>query len=326
MQRKLWKKVIKRAWYHDRNFCNCTPLDIGLGMIPVVSIIPIIGPIMAYYMHGKMSKLVIQAGGPPSLVAKMAGNIATDFLISLMPVLGTIFSWMFGASTCNAALFDTWLRKSVAKSNGSHSSPQVQQATMKTDLDRRKMQGNDTPTPPQTAAARSQPPANYAPASPYRQGIPSTSRAQHPIPAYIRPSPPSSNQFVSRQSPYVPASSFQETPFKPPRSPPNPPPHHQQHNYYNSHPNRPQPPASPYNPEMTRPHNTQPRFQASSPYSVQPYPTQVSHPTSRERYNHVHRRPVPNMPSYPAPNSLEMPSPPEDITYHGNGTNPFPDA
>ena len=110
-ERKLYKSIMKRAWYHDRNFCGCTPIDLGCGMISIVTIFPIIGAIIAYKMHYKMIKMCHQAGCPNKIKAKMVSNIGIDLAISLVPLLGVLFSWMKASSTRNAALFDTWIRK-----------------------------------------------------------------------------------------------------------------------------------------------------------------------------------------------------------------------
>lgn len=122
----IWKKIIKKAWYHDRNFCNCMPIDLGLGMIPIVSIIPMIGSLVAYAMHTNIVKLASKAGAPKKVQAKMYGNMLTDFLISLVPLLGVLFCWLNGCSTRNAAIFDTWLRKQTVAQLATAGHPQAQ--------------------------------------------------------------------------------------------------------------------------------------------------------------------------------------------------------
>lgn len=118
-QRKLWKAIMKRAWYHDRNFCGCSAFSMGCGMISILSIIPLIGSIIAYKMHYKMIKMCHQAGCPAKIEAIMVGNIGVDFAMTLVPLLGVLLSWMKASSTRNAALFDTWLREESDKHNTS---------------------------------------------------------------------------------------------------------------------------------------------------------------------------------------------------------------
>lgn len=113
-QRKLYKKIFRRAWYHDRNFCGCTPFSLGLGMIAIVSILPIIGAIITYKMHYKMIKMCNQAGCPAKLQAKMASNVGIDTAIALVPLLSVLFCWMNACSTRNFKLFDEWIRSEAA--------------------------------------------------------------------------------------------------------------------------------------------------------------------------------------------------------------------
>lgn len=116
-QRKLWKAIMKRAWYHDRNFCGCTAFSLGCGMISIVSVFPFVGSIIAYRMHYQMIKMCHKAGCPAKLEAIMVGNIGVDFAMTLIPLLGVLLSWMKASSTRNAALFDTWLREESEKHN-----------------------------------------------------------------------------------------------------------------------------------------------------------------------------------------------------------------
>lgn len=114
--KKVWKRIIDKAWAHDRCFCGCTGgIDLGLGQAPLISIIPIIGPIWMYVLHGRILSLADELQVPASLHAKMSANIGFDFLMALIPVLGAIFCWMNACSTRNAALVDTWLRQKAVK-------------------------------------------------------------------------------------------------------------------------------------------------------------------------------------------------------------------
>ncbi|KAA8915830.1 hypothetical protein TRICI_002040 [Trichomonascus ciferrii] len=111
-EKKIWKHIIRKAWVHDKSFLGGTYwLDIGLGSAPLVSLIPIIGPITMYVLHGRLVSLAEELRIPATLHAKMTANITFDFLMSLIPVLGAIFSWMNTCSVRNAALVDTHVRK-----------------------------------------------------------------------------------------------------------------------------------------------------------------------------------------------------------------------
>lgn len=65
-----------------------------------------------FAIHGRLVTIADQEFKlPTKLVAKMNGNIAFDLLISLPPIIGSLFSWLNGCSTRNAALLHTYLVK-----------------------------------------------------------------------------------------------------------------------------------------------------------------------------------------------------------------------
>lgn len=109
-QRKVWKRIISKAWFHDRCFLNIRGMDIGLGMCPLVDLIPVIGPMLMWTMHGRILRIADDLNVPASVQAKISANIFFDFLCSLIPVLGSLFAWMNACSTRNAALIDSYLR------------------------------------------------------------------------------------------------------------------------------------------------------------------------------------------------------------------------
>ncbi|PRT55828.1 hypothetical protein B9G98_03448 [Wickerhamiella sorbophila] len=194
VQRKLWKKVMKRAWYHDRNFCNCFPIDLGLGIIPIVTILPLIGPWICYTMHAELIKYAADAGCPKKTLAKMGGNVTFDFLISICPVLGSIFCWMNACSTKNAALFDTFMRNHAARQEDLVQHSTEVHDVFQQDHQRRMQQARsarDAGAAPQANGGQGQRP------QPQQQGIPKN-QVPKPQPAYTQTrrsnSPDRSNQ------------------------------------------------------------------------------------------------------------------------------------
>jgi hypothetical protein len=113
-EREAWKHVIKKAWTHDRCFFGWFWMDLGLGLAPIVSLIPIIGPLIMYVLHGRILSIAEELRIPATMHAKMASNILFDFLITLIPILGAIFSYINACSTRNAALVDTFLNQRQA--------------------------------------------------------------------------------------------------------------------------------------------------------------------------------------------------------------------
>lgn len=71
-----------------------------------------IGPLLMFAIHGRLVSIADQEFHlPPATIAKMHGNIGFDLLISLPPIIGSLFSWMNGCSTRNAAMVHTFLVK-----------------------------------------------------------------------------------------------------------------------------------------------------------------------------------------------------------------------
>ncbi|CDK28717.1 unnamed protein product [Kuraishia capsulata CBS 1993] len=111
---KLWKKIQKRAWLDDKCFMGCYPVDCGIGLGPLVILLPGIGSILMYLVHSKLIRMAqrgIDLDG--KTIAKMEANIAFDFLISLPPVIGSLLTWLNGCSTRNAAIVHTQLRRRI---------------------------------------------------------------------------------------------------------------------------------------------------------------------------------------------------------------------
>ncbi|KAH3673024.1 hypothetical protein WICMUC_003937 [Wickerhamomyces mucosus] len=113
---KAWKKIKKRAWLDDRNFFGCYPIDLGFGLAPLLSLLPVIGQILMWATHMRLITIATQQMHiPNSLQAKMHANIVFDILISLPPIIGSLFTWLNACSTRNAALVHTYIVKEELK-------------------------------------------------------------------------------------------------------------------------------------------------------------------------------------------------------------------
>ncbi|CUS22888.1 LAQU0S07e02410g1_1 [Lachancea quebecensis] len=115
-EKKLWKKLQNRAWKDDRCLCGCLWVNWGLGLAPVLSIIPTIGPIIMYMVHSKLISMADkELSLPADVLAKLHGNIVLDLLISLPPLLGTLLAWLNACSTRNCALIYNYMAKNAIK-------------------------------------------------------------------------------------------------------------------------------------------------------------------------------------------------------------------
>ncbi|GEQ68663.1 hypothetical protein JCM33374_g2331 [Metschnikowia sp. JCM 33374] len=122
-ERRVWKRVQKRAWVHDKCFvgpcgigldCSCCfCVDLGIGLVPLaVFFLPGIGPLVTYVIHARLIAIAQnELYLPAKLVAKLQSNILLDLLISLPPLVGAFLAWLNACSTRNAALIYTYLAK-----------------------------------------------------------------------------------------------------------------------------------------------------------------------------------------------------------------------
>jgi hypothetical protein len=111
-EQKMWKWVQKRAWVDDKCFMGCYPVDCGIGLGPLVVALPAIGPLLMYAVHARMTT---RAGVffhlDNKTVAKLQANILFDLFLTFPPVIGSLFAWMSGCSTRNAAIIHTEVTK-----------------------------------------------------------------------------------------------------------------------------------------------------------------------------------------------------------------------
>ncbi|KAG7796328.1 hypothetical protein KL929_003519 [Ogataea haglerorum] len=114
-QKKAWKRIQRRAWIDDKCFLGCYPIDCGIGLGPILVMLPGIGPLLMYAIHARLIHMASQAFDiDPATYSKMQANILFDLLISLPPLVGSFFAWMNGCSTRNAAMVHTRVRKLLA--------------------------------------------------------------------------------------------------------------------------------------------------------------------------------------------------------------------
>lgn len=109
---KAWKNLQNKAWSHDRSLCGCCCWTECVGWAPVLAIVPVIGPALMYWVHGKLVDYANkQYNLPAELLVKLHGNIGIDLAISLIPILGVLFAWLHASSTRNCALIYNYVSK-----------------------------------------------------------------------------------------------------------------------------------------------------------------------------------------------------------------------
>ncbi|KAK9248291.1 hypothetical protein V1506DRAFT_529535 [Lipomyces tetrasporus] len=107
----VFKNIVNSAWKHDRCMCGCFWADWGLGQAPLLCLIPVFGPLIMYSLHLRINSMAEELHIPTKLHAQMTANVTFDFLITLVPILGAVFSYINACSTRNAAMVHTFLLK-----------------------------------------------------------------------------------------------------------------------------------------------------------------------------------------------------------------------
>lgn len=111
-EQKRWKNIQSKAWVHDRCFLGSCGLGLncGLGLVPIVVLFPVVGPLLMYVVH---SRLIVMAEKefqiPTKLSMKLHSNIVVDLIITFPPLIGCFFGWLHGCSTRNAYLIYQYL-------------------------------------------------------------------------------------------------------------------------------------------------------------------------------------------------------------------------
>ncbi|ODV88957.1 hypothetical protein CANCADRAFT_132314 [Tortispora caseinolytica NRRL Y-17796] len=133
-EKATWKKVQSAAWNHDKCFCGCMAIGtcccgcegIGIGSAPIAAIIPVIGPVAMYAVHERVcSEAEKGLNIPLKLQAQMHANSLFDLAVSLVPILGILFSWMNSCSTRNARLIYTYLYQTIESRNRQNHSGRI---------------------------------------------------------------------------------------------------------------------------------------------------------------------------------------------------------
>src|SRR5688500_15339 len=94
---------------------------IGIGLDPVIGLIPGLGDVIGGAMSGYILLVAAQEGAPTSVLVRMLGNIALDSLVGVVPVLGDLLDVGVKANRRNVELLERYLAapsKTKAASRG----------------------------------------------------------------------------------------------------------------------------------------------------------------------------------------------------------------
>jgi hypothetical protein len=95
--------------------------NIGIGLDPLIGLIPGVGDIIGGAMSSYILLVAVQEGAPTSVLIRMLGNIALDSMVGVVPVLGDLFDVGVKSNRRNVDLLERYLgapRQTKAASRG----------------------------------------------------------------------------------------------------------------------------------------------------------------------------------------------------------------
>lgn len=104
----LRRRLARLAWLLDSSI----PLPGGrwrIGLDPLLGLIPGLGDVLGVLLSSYIVREAASAGAPPSVLARMAFNVALEGLVGLIPLVGDLFDAAFKANQRNVALLDDYL-------------------------------------------------------------------------------------------------------------------------------------------------------------------------------------------------------------------------
>lgn len=88
------------------------------GLDPILGLVPVVGDGVSFIIS---SLLVVQAartGVSGKVLLKMTGNILIDFIVGSVPILGSIFDFIYKANTRNIRLLREYYQEDKHKGSG----------------------------------------------------------------------------------------------------------------------------------------------------------------------------------------------------------------
>lgn len=113
---KILKSVRKRAYHLDLSLSCC---GFRFGWAGIIGLIPWIGDVIALYFAMRLLRKAqkIDGGLPSYIQTQMSANIAFDFGIGLIPIVGDIVNIAYKANSRNCLLLESYLRRKYGKTS-----------------------------------------------------------------------------------------------------------------------------------------------------------------------------------------------------------------
>ena len=102
---KEFRWIHQLAHIMDSNF-RIPGTRFRFGWDPILSLVPGAGNIISYVVSGILVIQMVRYGVSGKVALKMIGNVALDFIISVIPVIGTAFDAVYKANNRNVKLLN----------------------------------------------------------------------------------------------------------------------------------------------------------------------------------------------------------------------------
>ena len=80
-----------------------------IGLDAILGLIPGIGDVLGVLLSSYIVREAARAGAPPSVLVRMAWNVAVEGIVGMVPLLGDVFDAAWKANQRNFALLETHL-------------------------------------------------------------------------------------------------------------------------------------------------------------------------------------------------------------------------
>src|SRR5918999_2546085 len=99
------RRLARLAWLLD----NSIPLPgtrFRIGIDAIIGLVPGLGDLLGVLLSSYIVREAARLGAPPSVLTRMAFNVAPEGLVGLVPVVGDVFDAAWKANQRNLVLLD----------------------------------------------------------------------------------------------------------------------------------------------------------------------------------------------------------------------------
>jgi hypothetical protein len=104
------RRLGRLAWWLDSSI----PLPIGqwrIGLDPLIGLIPGLGDVIGILLSSYILAEAARIGVPRALLLRMAGNVAIEGIVGVVPILGDLFDAAWKANQRNVRLLEGYLQQ-----------------------------------------------------------------------------------------------------------------------------------------------------------------------------------------------------------------------